>query len=409
MRRGEADFVRLWTGQTLSGLGSQVTVLALPLTAAVLLDATALQMGLLTAAQWLPGLLFGLIAGVWADRLPRRRLMLAADLARAVIVAVIPLAWLAGALRLEVVYVVALLASGVGVFFDAAALALLPLLVERDRLASAGSRMHASRSLAQTIGPWLAGGLVQVLGAPLAMGLDALSFVASAISLVLLRVHEAPRPDTRAPWVADIRETVALILADPILRPVALASAAFNLAAISRQTVFILFVTRELGLGPAVLGASLAVGGASGVLGAVVAARVANWLGFGPTMLGGLLLVSLGFAAAPLATFHLDHRVPIVVLGEALIGLGVALANVPFGVLIQASVPAAILGRVWATVRVMCDSVIPIGALLGGTLGELIGTGPTQLVSAVGCALAVTWMATSPVRLLHGLPAAHER
>jgi predicted MFS family arabinose efflux permease len=395
----ETEFLKLWVGQTVSLVGSQFTLLALPLLAALVLQASPSDMGILNALQWLPGIMCGLIAGVVADRSSRRQLMLVADLARAAAL-LVPLAALMGWLTLSLVYAVAFMLSVGTVFFGAAAPALIPSLVKPDRLATAGSRMIASQSLAQTIGPSLGGAVIQTIGAPFALAIDAISFVLSAATLAFIRA-DAPADRSSANDVSvEVRHALKLISSDPVLRAIACASAMFNLFAIMRTTVYVLSVTRDLGFSPAEFGLVTAASGPSAVLAALATPALTTRVGEGPAILLGLTLVSVSFGSAPLAALERAHAFGVLVGGQLLLGIGLALGHVPFGVMVQTRVPNESLGRVWASLRVLFDCAIPVGALMGGMLGTTMGLGPTQTVATIGCLCTVALLSLSPVRSL---------
>lgn len=254
----ERDFRAFWAGRTVSALGSQVTLLALPLVAVLALGATPVQMGFLTADGSLPALLFGLVVGVWVDRRRRRPLMVAADLGRGALLLIIPIAALLGLLRVEALYAVAFLAGGLTLVFDIAAQSFFPTLVGRDRLVEGNSKLEVSRSAAEIVGPGLAGGLVQVLTTPFAIVADALSFLASALLLGLIGAPEpAPAPpDARQRLRLAIGEGLRAVLGHPVLR--ALAGAAGLLAFFNSllEAVVLLYLSRDLGISPALLGLS---------------------------------------------------------------------------------------------------------------------------------------------------------
>jgi MFS family permease len=396
----EMDFLKLWAGQTVSLVGSQVTLLALPLLAALVLKASPGDMGVLNALQWLPGILCGLLAGVAADRYSRRQLMLVADLARAAALLVIPFAALMSWLNMSLLYAVAFLLSIGTVFFGAAAPALIPALVRPERLATAGSRMMASQSLAQTIGPGLGGTIVQAIGAPFAIVVDAISFVLSAVSLALIPPDVPTRRRCENDVSQEVRYALKLIAGDPVLRAITCGSAVFNLFAIMRTTVYVLSVTRELGLSPAELGLATAASGPSTVVAALAAPELILRVGEGPAILLGLTLASLSFGSAPLAAIEPAHAFGVLVVGQVLLGVGLALGHVPFGVMVQTRVPNESLGRVWASLRVLFDCAIPVGALVGGVLGARLGLGSTQTIATIGCLCTVALLSLSPVRSL---------
>jgi MFS family permease len=393
-------FGALWAGHSVSLLGSQVTAFALPLAAALSLGASAGEMGLLTAAELAPSVALGLVAGVWVDRLPRRTILIAADLGRAALLATIPAAALAGALRIEQLYAVALLAGVLGLFADVARSSLLPALVGRERLAEANGRLEMSRSVARVAGPGLAGALVQTLTAPVALAADALSFLLSAACLTRLRVAEGqPARSGRPLWV-EVGEGLRLVRASRPLRAQVGATALLNFFAGAITAVEILFFTRELDVAPAVLGTVLAASGVAAVAGATVAARTMARFGLGPTMVGALVLFSLAHFPVALAAGP-----PALVMGLLVLGIGgIQLAFPVYGIgaaaLLQGVTPDHLLGRVGASVRVLLVGPPLLGALAGGAMGDLVGLRATVLLGALGQLVPCLWLYLSPVRAL---------
>src|SRR5437868_10909625 len=240
-----SEFVKLWTGQTISLFGTEVSQLAIPLTAALVLNATPAQMGLLAALEYAPFLLLSLFAGVWVDRMYRRPVLIVADIGRALLLGSIPLSALLGLLRIEQLYVVGLMTGVLTVFFDVAYQSYLPVLVKREHLVEGNSKLEVSRSVAQIAGPGVAGALVQVITAPLAVLVDALSFVASVISLLLIRVREpAPvRHDGNAGSIwSELREGLDVVLGNPLLRSIAGCTGTSNLFGNGVMAVYVLYV-----------------------------------------------------------------------------------------------------------------------------------------------------------------------
>src|SRR5919199_2128290 len=272
------DFVKLWSGQTISRFGSEISQLAIPLTAALVLGASPAQMGLLGAFEFAPFLLLSLFAGVWVDRVHRRPVLIVADVGRAILLGSIPAAALAGVLRIEQLYVVGLLTGVLTVFFDVAYQAYLAVLVKREHLVEGNSKLEVSRSVAQIAGPGVAGALVQLVTAPIAVVVDAISFVASVIFLLLIGAPE-PAPVRQAGtdgsvW-SELREGLAVVIGNPLLRSIAGCTATSNLFGNAMQAIYVLYVTRELGLQPAVIGLIYAIRG-PGALGGAVPPR---WAG----------------------------------------------------------------------------------------------------------------------------------
>ncbi len=400
------NFLKLWIGETVSLIGSQITFLAMPITAAMTLNATPLQMGILGTVQYIPWLLVGLLAGAWVDRLRRRPVMVAADLGRTVLLGLIPLAAVAGILRMEHLYVVGFFVGILNVFFDVAHAAYLPTLVPRDRLVEGNSKLQVSASIAEISGPGLAGGLVQLVTAPLAIALDALSFLVSALSLTWIGAPEpkpAPTDDSRN-ILAEIREGLRLVFSNPILRAFALASVTTNFFVDVHLAVFVLYMTRELGISPMILGSIYTVGSIGGLLGSLVAERLVRWQGLGRVIIGAQILVTLAVLAIPLSGRQFWVAVPLIVIAEALWGFAVVVYVVNTVSLRQAITPDKFQGRVTASLRFVTWGVAPLGFLLGGILGETIGLQATLLVAVTGPLLSVACLVLSPVPRLHEPP-----
>jgi MFS family permease len=277
------DFVKLWSGQTISELGSRITREGLPLTAVLVLHATTVQMGLLTALGGASTLVFGLIAGVWVDRLRRRPILIAADLGRALLLASIPLAALAGVLQMGQLYTVAALAGVLTVFFDVAYQSYLPALVARDQILEGNSKLALSASIAEIAGPGLTGILVQAITAPIAILFDALSFLVSALSVGLIRKPEPP-PAARAPehLVAETLAGLRFIFGHPVLRPLGLRWATTFLSMGFLGPLYVLYAIQILHLKPAMLGVVIAMGGVGAMVGSVLAPRLVRRFGLGP-------------------------------------------------------------------------------------------------------------------------------
>jgi len=275
----ERDFVRLWSAHTISRFGSEISLLAIPLTAALVLNASATQMGLLAAAEFAPFLLLSLFAGVWVDRLPRKKILIVGDIGRAILLGSIPIAALAGVLRIEQLYLVGFASGVLTVFFDVADQAFLPALVNRERLVDGNSKLEVSRSVAQIVGPGLGGALVQLVTAPLAVALDSVTFLASVAFIIGIKAGEpphAPATEARSSVVQEIREGLAVVLGNPLLRSIAGCTGCSNLFSNVMFAVFVLYATRELHIEPAVLGLIFAAPGPGGLLGALVADRLAR-------------------------------------------------------------------------------------------------------------------------------------
>jgi MFS family permease len=402
----DADFRKLWTGQTISLLGSRVTMLALPLTAVSVLGATPGQMGILEAAEALPALLLGLFAGAWVDRHRRRPILVAADIGRAALLLLIPLAATAGMLHIEHLYALNFLLSALGLAFGVAYGPYLLSLVGREQIVEGNSKLQISRSTVEVLGPGLAGGLVQLVTAPIAIAADAISHLISALLLWLIR---APEP---APKLTDQQENIwreigqgfRLVIGNPSLRAIAGCFGTLSLFNSVLETVWLLYLTRNLEIAPGLLGVISACGGAGFLVGALLPDKVARRFGLGPAVTGGILLAALSDLLTPLAGGSIIVIATMLVASQFLFGLGLTVFDVGQTSLRQIATPDHLQGRVNATMRVIGMGIVPLGGLLGGALGETIGPRATLLVAALGEILSVTWLLLSPLRSLREQP-----
>jgi MFS family permease len=397
------DFMKLWTAETISQLGSQVTLLALPLVAITVLDASAFQVGLLGTVEFAPFVLVGLPAGVWVDRLRRRPVLIAGDLGRAAALLSIPVAYQLDALTIGQLYAVGFVTGVLTVFFDVAYQSYLPALVEPDQLLEGNSKLEISRSGAQIAGPGLAGGLIDLVTAPVAVLADALSFALSAAFVGAIRRGEAapqraPAHERRGSMRREMAEGLRYVLGHRLLRPIAACTATANLFNAVVYAVVILYMVRQLGLRPAAIGLVFAAGNVGFLAGAIVSGRLAARTGIGRAIVVGEAVGALGALAIPLAPRQ--AAVPLLVAGMAVSTFGGTVYNVNQVSLRQAITPARLHGRMNATMRFMVWGTLPLGSLLGGALGTAIGLRPTLWVGAAGGLVAVLPVALSPVRSL---------
>ena len=398
--------MRLWAAETISQVGTQVTLLALPLTAILTLDATAFEVGALSSIEYAPVLLVGLPAGVWVDRLRRRPILIAGDLGRAIVLASIPIAYWLDALTLPHLYTAAFVTGICTVFFDVAYQSYLPSLVERAQLSEGNSKLEISRSGAQLAGPGIAGALVEVLTAPVAIAADAVSFLGSALFVARSRRPEPDLPASsageRPKMRSQIMEGLRYVLGHPLLRPIAACTSLSNLFFAMATAILILFAVRELGLTAGAIGVALAIGNVGFLGGAFVADRIARRVGLGRAIIGSAVLFGLGGFAYPLATP--STAVALLVAGGILIGFGGVVYNVNQVSLRQAITPGRMQGRMNATMRFVVWGTMPIGALAGGALGGAIGLRPTLWIAALGGCLSFVPPLLSPVRKLRSMP-----
>ena len=394
------DFLRLWVGQTVSLFGSRVGGFALTFVAVVTLHATPIEVALLNATQYAPGLLVGLFAGVWVDRLRRRPVMIVADLGRALLLAVIPLAAVLHRLSIVLLFGVTLVVSLLTVFFDVAYRSYLPSLVRREELVEGNSKLQASASITE-FGAWsVAGLLMRVFTIPGTVLIDTLSFLVSAGSLAAIRTKEpAPIPSAarQGTW-REIGAGLALLRENALFRALAMVVGTWYLFRNIIGAVIILFVTRQLHVSPALQGVIYAIGGLSSFGGAVLTGRITRRFGIGPTMLGSLCVAVATSVCVPLAHGPLALIVVWLVLPQV-IGDGAAtLYEIDQMSLLQARTPDRLLGRMNASIRFIEWGAILGGLLLGGVFGEVIGLRQALFVAAGGQVLAPMLLALSPVR-----------
>ena len=402
----EPDFLKLWAGQSVSQVGSWITLVGLPLMAAKLLNASPLQMGVLSGASAAAILLFGLFAGAWADRLRRRPIMIWTDLGRAAVLGAIPLAAAFGRLTMSHLYIVAAVSAALTVFFDVSYQSYLPSLVSADNLLEGNSKLALSESIAGVVGPGVTGTLVAAITAPMAILFDAISFVCSAISVALIRKPEPPPHPRAAPHMGrEIVEGLRASWHDPILRTLLLRSATASMFVGFGGSLYILYAVRELKIGPALLGVVIAVGGCSGVLGALAAARLVRRFGFGATLIGAAILPAASGFLPPLA--HGPVALCAALLALAQLGdLGWSIYEINERTLRQAVAPSHALGRVNSAAHLMFRGLLPAGALAGGAVAEVVGVRGAMFVSAAGFLLSTLWLVFSPIRRLRELPKA---
>ncbi len=400
-------FVRVWSAATISIFGSLVTRIALPLAAILVLGSGALEVAVLRGLDLGATFVFALIAGAWVDRLRRRPVLIWADLGRAALLATIPVAFVAGVLSFPQLLVVSGLTAILTTFFDAADNAYLPTIVGRDELVGANSALAASGSAAEFSAFGLSGFLVQVLSAPIAIAIDAASYVVSAFLLATIHRTEPPppRPEDRAPVLAEIKVGIELVRHDPILRAFALAQ--MSLAALWGVfgAIWFLFVLDELGLSPAVLGVVAGVGGASSFIGAVIASRATSRWGIGRVVIGATLLAAVGNAFIPLAPSGLPViAIACLVVQQLVADSAITVYDISDVSVRQALVHDRALGRVASTFDVASVLAQLVATLAAGVLAEAIGLRATAWLAPLGglVAAAVLWL--SPVRDLISLP-----
>jgi MFS family permease len=402
------DFLKLWSAETISQVGSQVGGLALPLVAILVLDASAFAVAALGTVLFLPFIFFTLPAGVWVDRLPRRPILIAGDFGRFLLLATIPVAYVADALTLTHLFVVGFLVGVCQVFFDVAYQSYLPSLVERDQIIDGNSKLEISRSAAQVGGPGLGGLLVQLLTAPYAVLADAISFALSG--LFLLRIKKVEERPERAMvdgrkvslWT-ELKEGLRFVLGNPNLRAQAGCTGTSNFFSNVAFSIILVFAVRELGLSAGVIGIVLSIGAVGSMAAALTATRISQRFGIGPTTIAVALPFGptyLLFAFAPAG----NEAIPFLALAMLVFGFTIVTYNIVQVSYRQAICPPRLQGRMNSVMRFLVWGTIPLGTLTGGALATWLGLRETIVVAAIGGSLSVLFIVFSPQRHLREMP-----
>jgi MFS family permease len=403
------DFLKLWTGQTVSVFGTQITILALPIVAALTLKVSPFQFGLLATFEFLPFVLLSLPAGVWVDRLRRRPILIAADLGRAAGLLSIPLAAVLGGLTIWQLYVVAFVNGCLTVFFDVAYQSYVPSIVERDQLVEGNAKLEITRTTAQRVGPAAAGVLITIVTAPFAVVVDAISYVFSAVLVFWIRRAEppvvphdeatGPRPSVRAEIGAGLR----YVTRHRWLRAIALTSGLSNLFANIADAILILYLVTERGFSPALIGFAFSIGSFGVIAGALLTNRVTKVVGVGRM----LVICAFGFSVSWLPIAVAPDALLFPALAGSILALGLfgVAWNINQVSLRQAITPHGMQGKMNATMRFIAWGTIPVATIAGGFLGGVIGLHNTIWVGALGSVVGFVPVLLSSVRRLREIPA----
>jgi predicted MFS family arabinose efflux permease len=399
------QFLKFWLGQSVSLIGNQFTQLALPIAAAVSLHATAVEMGVLGAMRFAPGILFGLPAGVWLDRTRRKPIMVVSQAASAVALATIPVAALLHVLTIGQLYVVAFAAGAAATLQGIALPSIVPALAGRDRLVQANTRIQSSLTVANLVGPGLAGAAVQALTAPIAIAFDAASFAIGAATTAWTRLTETlPPPSGRRP-VAEAVEGQRWMWKEPLVRAIALTIVINNCGGNVVFAVYVLFFVVQVGITPAQIGLVFAVSGASALIGSQLGRPLLSRGLLGPVMAVGALVIVIGQSGTLMAAYAPRPLVfPILVASAVLVGSSLMVYNINQQSIRQAVTPDGLLGRVNSGIFVLFAIAAAVGSLAGGVVGQSLGLRAAiaagvalQLVSALPSIL-------SPLRDLRSVP-----
>jgi len=397
----DGEFLKLWAGQGISELGSQVSLLALPTVAILVLGATPFQVGLLAACETLAFPVLGLVAGVYVDRLPRRPIMIACDVGRLLALASVPVAFALGVLSMPQLYAVALI-TGVGtVFFDVAYQSYLPALIPRADLIEGNTKLQVTGSVAQMAGPALGGFLIQLLGPARAVAADAATFLVSVVSLAWIRRAEPPpapaKESGRGGFFAEMWEGIQVVFGNSTIWKIAGSTSTSNLGSNLFFAVFLIFLYRVLHLSPGTVGVIFAAGAVGGLLGALTAAWIPRRIGLGPTLFVTMLVSGLSMILIPLAQY--GFAIPLLFASMFVTSFVIPVYNINQVSLRQAIVPDRLQGRMNATVRTIIWGTNPIGAFIGGIIGSTYGIVPALYAGIAVSLLAGFWILLGPIRL----------
>lgn len=404
------NFVWLWSGQSISVIGSQLSGLALPVFAVTMLGVTEAQLGLLGAFDNAAFLVFALLAGAWVDRWVKRRVMIVADLIRMLAVAAIPILYFAGLFQFWHLLVLGAIIGTATVFFDVASQSFIPILFKDDEIGRANSALETSSQIAGIGGPSMVGWLLVFLKAPFLLLADAVTFLVSAITLGFIRDDEVPKPtEDRRPLREEISEGLKFVWNQPLIRRISFTTATSNLFNSLAMVLFPIFILRNLEISTGVWGIMIAIASVGGLLGAMSASKLMKLIGEGQLIVysavaSGIIFcfipasVLLPRAAAPWALTAIEFGISFLVLTYNITQVSAR----------QRLCPKPLLGRMNASIRFMVWGVMPIGSLIGGIIGELHGVVTAMVVGAVGNLFSALWIYFSPLRTLREMPSLPE-
>ena len=396
------EFRRFWIGQSVSMLGDQVTIIALPLTAVLVLDVTPAEMGYLTAAELLPNLIFSLHAGAWVDRRgSQRQTMIAADIGRGLLLGSVPIAYAFDVLTIQQLYVVGFFSGVCSVLFFVAYNTVFTNLVEREHYVEANSLTNGSRAATFVVGPSIAGVLVQAVSGPFTLAIDAVSFLVSALFLGTIHPRQ-PEPEEHQR--GSVMVGARFIAGDLMLRTMLLSVATINLFNFAFWAIYFLYVTHELHISAAAIGLVLGTAAVGTLLGSVITGPLTRRFGIGPVYTLGVILFPLPLVLVPLAGGPRPLVFAMLVVSEFISGIGLMMLDINGGVIYQAAVPERLISRFFGAFLTVNYGVRPIGSLAGGLLGETLGLRPALWIASVGALVGVLFLLPTPVPRMRDLP-----
>lgn len=406
-----AGFLRLWAAQTVSSTGARITREGLALASVLTIDARPFEIGILAALAMAPNVLVGLVAGGHVDRSDKRRIMIGADLARTLVLMTVPIAAWFHLLAMNQLYVVALCMGTLSVLFDIADHAYLPHLIAREHLIEGNTKLSATEGLAEIGGPALAGVLIQTLTAPFAIAINAGTYLVSAIFLGTIREREDSHdPAKKRPtMLSDLKLGFEIFAHNALLRPLFVMATFAPLFSGTFSALYVIFAIKTLGLTPALMGMTVAVGGVGSLLGTAMSAPMVRLFGVGRTILFGYLISALSAFCVPLATGPLWLKVAMLMTAQLFGDSFAVAAIIPAASLRQSIIPRVLLGRAAAVMSVTAGTSAVIGALAGGVLGSLVGPRPALLLGVAGIVAMPLLGMFSPLLRLREIPTAEPK
>lgn len=401
----QSGYVRLWSANMASGLGEQFAILALSVTAVLVLHATAFQVGVITALGYAGNLVLGIPIGVWVDRWQKKAVLIGAEVVQLVALTSIPLAWALGGLGIIQVMAVATVTGAAGVFFDTAHTSILPLLVGRARVSEANARLQTSTTTLSIVGPGVGGQLLRLVAAPMLYVFTAATHVVSIVILALMPVREAPLPKAeRIPFKESLATGWRFVVSHPVLRTFMLTAAVNNLGAGALTAISPIFILRHLGISPETYGLLLSIGAVGGIAGSLIGLRVKDWLGEVRTVVTANVVLPVAFALLPLVSVVSLPPVVAVAGSEFLFGVAIVVGTVSSTGIRAKITPSRMMGRVASASRFVSLGAFPVGAVVGGSVATWLGSVPGLWLSVALAASAAVISITSPLRSMRDLP-----
>ena len=405
----EFDFRHLFLGNLVSQVGTQLSMLALPVLAVRVLGADPVEMGVLGACEFLAFLVIGLPSGAWVDRWRKKRVLVANDVVRALALGSLPLAWAMDVLTLAQMFVVAIVVGTCTVLFDVADQSYLPDIVASAHIGEGNAKLQATQSVAMIGGPAIAGVLIRIIGAPFTIALDAVSFLGSALFVRRIRHVDTPPPRAdRRPLLVEVREGLSFVLRNPLLWRITACTGTSNFFSSMTGALLVLFCLRELGLDEGRIGLAMGIGAVGGLLGALATPRINDWMGEGRSIPVSAVAMVPAAVLMPLAGTVLPAMVALTV-SSLVLTFGVVVYNVTQVSFRQRLCPRPLLGRMNASIRFIVWGTMPIGSLVGGVLGEVVGIRNVFWIALAGQALAALFVVLSPLASMRDLPREMDR